>query len=70
MVIALAREMLAQSINYQQHLHVSRGSVHMAYIQLSLLHVPAVIVHRNTLSLEEWGYRYTRSYHRRLSEFR
>jgi hypothetical protein len=34
-------------------------AVHMAYIQLSLLHVPAVVVHGNTLSLEEWGYWYT-----------
>lgn len=64
MVIALARELLAQGINYQQHLHVTAvdvdiRAVHMAYVQLSLLHVPAVIVHGNTLALEEYGHWYT-----------
>jgi hypothetical protein len=64
MVIALAREMLAQGINYQQHLHVTAvdtdiRAVHMAYVQLSLLHVPAVIVHGNTLTLEEHSHWYT-----------
>jgi hypothetical protein len=64
MVIALAREMLSQGVNYQQHLHVTAvdvdiRAVHMAYLQLSLLHVPAVIVHGNTLSSEEWSNWYT-----------
>jgi hypothetical protein len=64
MVIALAREMLSQGVNYQQHLHVTAvdvdiRAVHMAYLQLSLLHVPAVIVHGNTLSFEEWSHWYT-----------
>lgn len=31
----------------------------MAYLQLSLLHVPAVIVHGNTLSPEEWSHWHT-----------
>jgi hypothetical protein len=64
MVIALAREMLSQDVNYQQHLHVTAvdidiRAVHMTYLQLSLLHVPAVIVHGNTLSVEEWSHWYT-----------
>lgn len=64
MVIALCRELRAQGINYQQHLHVTAAdidlrAVHMAYVQLSLLHVPAVIVHGNSLSLEEWSHWYT-----------
>ena len=64
MVIALARELRAQGINYQQCLHVTAAdidmrAVHMAYTQLSLLHVPAVIIHGNTLSLEEWSHWYT-----------
>ena len=47
-------------VNYQQHLHVTCidtdiKAVHMAYIQLSLLHVPAVVIHGNTISGECWG---------------
>jgi len=64
MIIALAEAMWLSDINYQQHLHVTAidvdlRAVHMAYIQLSLLHVPAVIVHGNALSLEEWSCWYT-----------
>lgn len=64
MVIALAQEMRAMGINYQRHLHVTAVDVdakcvHMAYAQFSLLHVPAVIVHGNSLSLEEYGHWYT-----------
>ncbi|MGF6472662.1 hypothetical protein [Paraburkholderia youngii] len=29
--------------------------VHMAYVQLSLLHIPATVVHGNALSMEVWG---------------
>lgn len=59
MVIALADVFREAGINYQQHLHVTAVDidskcVHMAYAQLSLLHIPAVIVHGNSLSLEEW----------------
>lgn len=58
MVIALAEEMHVAKINYQQHLHVvaqdlDLKAVHMAYVQLSLLHIPAVVIHGNTLALEE-----------------
>ena len=47
-----------------EHLHVTAidvdaKCVHMAYLQFSLLHIPAVIVHGNALSLEEWGHWYT-----------
>lgn len=64
LVIALAEAMQREGINYQQHLHVTAvdvdaRAVHMAYVQLSLLHVPAVIIHGNTLSLQEWGRWYT-----------
>ncbi|UEM07992.1 N-6 DNA methylase (plasmid) [Skermanella rosea] len=60
MVIALAHAMRDEGINYQQRLHVTATDldsrcVHMAYVQLSLLHVPAIIQHGNTLSLEEFG---------------
>jgi hypothetical protein len=64
MVIALAQEMRDVGVNYQQHLHVTAidvdpKCVHMAYLQFSLLHIPAIIVHGNTLSLEEWSHWHT-----------
>lgn len=64
MVIALAQEMRAMEVNYQRHLHVTAVDVdakcvHMAYLQFSLLHIPAVIVHGNSLSLQEFGRWYT-----------
>src|SRR5579863_8704513 len=50
--------------HYQKHLHVTAVDVdpkcvHMTYLQLSLLHVPAIVVHGNSLSLEEFGHWYT-----------
>ena len=64
MVIALALELKELGVNYQQHLHVTAVDVdakcvHMTYLQLSLLHIPAVVVHGNSLSLEEFGRWYT-----------
>lgn len=58
MLIALAEEMKLGGLNYQQHLHVvaqdlDLKAVHMAYVQLSLLHIPAVVIQGNTLALEE-----------------
>jgi Type I restriction-modification system methyltransferase subunit len=57
MVIALAETMREEGINYQQHLHVTAvdidpRAVHMAYIQFALLHIPAAVVHGNSLSME------------------
>ena len=57
MVIALAQAMLAADINYQRHLHVTAvdidpRAVHMAYIQFSLLHIPAHVMVGNSLSNE------------------
>lgn len=57
MVIALADALHAQGINYQQYLHVTAvdidpRAVHMAYLQFSLLHIPAHVVVGNSLSLE------------------
>ena len=64
MVIALAEAMSDRHINYQQHLHVTAQdvdsrAVHMAYLQLSLLHIPAVVILGNTLALEEREHWYT-----------
>src|SRR5690606_21210256 len=58
MVIAMAEAMQEQQINYQQHLHVvaqdvDSRAVHMAFLQFSLLHIPAVVILGNTLALEE-----------------
>lgn len=54
MVIALADALRSQGINYQRHLHVTAididpRAVHMAYAQLSLLHVPARLIVGNAL---------------------
>ena len=38
---------------------IDKTSIHMSYIQLSLLSIPAVLVHGNSLSLEEWDHFYT-----------
>lgn len=64
MAIALAEELRAAKVNYQQALHVTAVDidikcVHMAYLQLSLLHVPAVVVHGNSLTLEQHSHWYT-----------
>lgn len=60
MIIAKAETMHAAGVNFQQCMHVHATdvdivSVHMAYIQLSMLHIPAIIVHGNSLSRETWG---------------
>lgn len=58
MVIAMADALRGAGVNYQQAMHVTAQdldvtAVHMAYIQLSLLHVPAAVIHGNTLTLEQ-----------------
>jgi hypothetical protein len=64
MVIAAAELLLAGGHNYQQAMHatcidIDPCCVHMAYVQLSLLHIPATVVHGNALSMEVWGTWYT-----------
>lgn len=61
MVIAFAEAMLDQGVNYQTTLHataqdIDATAVHMAYVQLSLLHVPAIVVHGNSLTVTEWDH--------------
>jgi hypothetical protein len=61
MVIALANALRDERINYQQHLHVTAididaKCVHMAYLQFSLLHIPAVVIHGNALAVEDWAH--------------
>ena len=50
--------------NYQTQMHatgvdVDLTAVHMTYLQLSLLNVPAIIVHGNTLAMKEYSRWYT-----------
>lgn len=61
MIIACAHTMHDQGINYQQSMHVVAQdidvtAVHMAYVQFSLLHIPAIVVHGNSLTGEDWGH--------------
>ncbi|MFF2053846.1 N-6 DNA methylase [Leifsonia sp. NPDC058194] len=58
MIIALADALREEGVNYQQSMHVTARdlditAVHMTYIQLTLINVAAVVVHGNTLTMEE-----------------
>jgi len=60
MVIALAQALREEGINYQQCLHVTAidldiVAVHMAYVQCTLLHIPAMIRHGDTLRGETYS---------------
>ncbi len=64
MMMALCEALQEQGINYQQHLHVVAQDldircVHMTYIQLTMLHCPAIVIHGDTLALEERSHWYT-----------
>lgn len=59
LILAATQTLAAQGINYQQRFHVTADdinptAVHMAYIQFSLLGIPALVHHRNALSLEHF----------------
>lgn len=62
MIVALAEAILEAGFNYQQLLHVTAvdidpRAVHMAYIQFSLLHIPATVIVGDSLAMryrEEW----------------
>lgn len=67
MVIAFAEAMRKRGFNPQKQLLVEATDldvkcVHMAYAQLSLLYIPAVIYHGNTLSMEKFDRWVTPSY--------
>ncbi|KVK89437.1 N-6 DNA methylase [Burkholderia sp. MSMB1498] len=64
MVIAAADALLSIGENYQQTLHatcidVDARCVHMTYLQLSMMYIPAIVVHGNALTGEVWGIWYT-----------
>lgn len=61
MLIAFADAVRDQGINYQKVMHataidIDSTAVHMAYVQCCICHIPAILVHGNALSLEEWGH--------------
>lgn len=64
MVIGLVRALHERGVNYQQAIHVTaididRVCAHMTYVQLSLLNVPAVVEHGDTLKNETFDRWYT-----------
>lgn len=67
MIIALARSMRSRKLNYQSQLFViaqdiSAVAAYMAYIQLSLLYIPAEVRMENTLSLQTYDVFHTPAY--------
>lgn len=64
MLIGMAAAMQKRGVNYQQAMHVTAvdidiKAVQMCYIQLSLLGMPAVVIHGNPLTMQEWSHWYT-----------
>ncbi|WP_175773008.1 N-6 DNA methylase [Paraburkholderia phenazinium] len=64
MVIATAHALADAGRNYQQTMHatcidIDQCCIHMTFVQLSLLGIPAVVVHGNALTLDVWGLWYT-----------
>lgn len=64
MVIGFAHALHDVDINYQQCMHaivqdIDIKAVHMAYIQMTLLHIPGIIIHGNSLALEQRSIWYT-----------
>lgn len=64
MVIAMADALRQAGLNPQSAMHatcidIDPRCVHMTYLQLSLLHIPAIVLHGNSLSGEVWSRWYT-----------
>lgn len=60
MIIAFVETAREQGVNYQRQVLVDCGdidltAVQMAYIQLSIMGIPALVRHMNTLTLEQWA---------------
>ena len=67
MVLGFARAMLEKEMNYCTQLvvlatDIDLKCVYMCYLQLSLYGIPAVVIHGNTLTLEEWSRWFTPVY--------
>lgn len=64
LVLGFANAMYKQGLNYNKQMvayccDIDIKCVYMAYIQLSLYGIPAVVVHGNSLTNEEWSKWYT-----------
>lgn len=75
MVIAAAQALADLKLNYQKSMWVQATEIraplaHMTYIQLSLLHIPAAVVHGDTLKMESWSTWYTPAHYMGLWQFR
>jgi hypothetical protein len=67
MIVARADALLQQGINYQevmevQAIDIDALCVDMCYIQLTLLHISAEVIHGNSLSFEVYRRWYTPAY--------
>lgn len=67
MVLGFAKAMYKEKLNYCEQMvayccDIDIKCVYMAYLQLSLYGIPAVIIHGNSLTLEEWSHWYTPTY--------
>lgn len=67
MVLGFASAMHREKLNYCEQMvayccDIDIKCVYMAYLQLSLYGIPAVIIHGNSLTLEEWSQWYTPIY--------
>lgn len=67
MVLGFAKAMYLEKLNYCEQMvayccDIDIKCVYMAYLQLSLYGIPAVIIHGNSLTLEEWSQWYTPMY--------
>ncbi|WP_454740329.1 N-6 DNA methylase [Cupriavidus necator] len=67
MLIQAAAVMAEAGLNYQRHMvavgvDLSLTAVHMAYVQLTLLHIPAVLICGNSLTLDHSSVWYTPAY--------
>ena len=67
MVLGFANAMYRNKMNYNNQMvayccDIDIKCVHMAYLQLSLYGIPAVIIHGNSLTNEEWSRWYTPVY--------
>lgn len=67
MILGFAKAMQECELDYQRQMVVTATDVdlkcvYMTYLQLSLYGIPAVVIHGNSLSMEEWSRWYTPVY--------
>lgn len=67
MILGMVNALSKMGVNYCQQMVVTGVDidlkcVHMAYLQLSLYGIPAVVIHGNSLTCEEWSRWYTPVY--------